>query len=152
MDKIDRNIARILQKDGRTPSAEIAEAVGTSVSTANERVRRLASTGKIAATRAILDPAAMGASLCAFILVDMDYTGEAAAKAHLAQRPEVLELHHVSGGHSYIVKVRVADTAAMQRFLQMELKPLMAVTHTETLIVLETAKETTEILISDKAD
>ncbi|MCK4860713.1 MAG: Lrp/AsnC family transcriptional regulator [Rhodobacteraceae bacterium] len=149
MDKIDRNIARILQKDGRTPSAEIAEAVGTSVSTANERVRRLASTGKISATRAILEPTAMGAGLCAFILVDMDYTGESAAKAHLAQRPEVLELHHISGGHSYMVKVRVADTAAMQRFLQMELKPLKAVIHTETLIVLETAKETTEILISD---
>lgn len=152
MDKIDRKIASILQKDGRTPSAEIAESVGTSVSTANERVRRLASTGKITATRAILEPASMGASLCAFILVDMDYTGESAAKAHLAQRPEVQELHHISGGHSYMVKVRVADTAAMQRFLQKELKPLKAVTHTETLIVLETAKETTELLISDKTD
>ena len=149
MDTIDRKIANILQKDGRTPSAEIAEAVGTSVSTANERVRRLASTGNVTATRAILDPVAMGAGLCAFILVDMDYTGESAAKAHLAQRPEVQELHHISGGHSYMVKVRVADTAAMQRFLQLELKPLKAVTHTETLIVLETAKETTEVLISD---
>lgn len=150
MDQIDKHIADILQKDGRTPSTEIAEAVGVSVSTASERVRRLVSSGKVHATRAILDPVKMGAGLCAFVLIDMEYSGEGDAKAVLIARPEVQELHHICGAHSYMMKIRVADTAAMQVFLQSVLKPLAAVTHTESMIVMETPKETSEVLIADR--
>jgi Lrp/AsnC family leucine-responsive transcriptional regulator len=149
MDAIDRQIARIIQREGRTSSGEIAERVGVSVSTANERVRRLASTGVIKAWRAVLDPSRLGAGLCGFMMVDMAYTGEEEAKAALAERPEVQELHHVSGPHSYLLKVRVADTSALQKFLQEHVKPLKAVQRTETIVVLETVKETTEMLIVD---
>ncbi len=149
MDAIDRQIARIIQREGRTSSAEIAEMVGVSVSTANERVRRLASTGVIKAWRAVLDPYRVGAGLCGFMMVDMAYNGEEEAKAALAERPEVQELHHVSGPHSYLLKVRVADTSALQKFLQEHVKPLKAVQRTETIVVLETGKETTEVLIVD---
>jgi Lrp/AsnC family leucine-responsive transcriptional regulator len=152
MDRIDKQIADIVQRDGRKSSAEIAEAVGVSVSTANERVRRLASAGVIEAWRAVLDPSRVGAGLCGFMLVDMAYKGEEEAKAALAERPEVQELHHISGAHSYLVKVRVADTNALQRFLQERVKPLKAVQRTETIFVLETVKETTEVLIADLSE
>lgn len=151
MDEIDRKIADAVQADGKLSSAELAERVGVSVSTANERLRRLASTGAITAWRAALDPVAMDAGLCAFLLIDMEYEGEEEAKRALAALPEVQELHHVSGAHSYLAKVRVADTRAMQRFLQEQVKPLHAVKRTETMIALETAKETSELLIGPNA-
>ena len=56
-------------------------------------------------------------------------------------------MHHVSGARSYLLKVRVADTAAMQRFLSERLKPLPGITRTETLVVLDTVKETTEVAL-----
>jgi len=148
MDKIDRNIANILQADSRASSASIAEAVGVSVSTASERVRRMASNGTISAWRAVLDPNKTGAGLCSFVLIDIAHEGEDLAKYALQARPEVQELHHISGSHSYLCKIRVADTTAMQRFLQDVVKPLKAVLRTESMIVLESAKETTEILIN----
>ena len=148
MDDIDRKIAKILQEDCRTSSASIAEAIGASVSTASERVRRLAANGTVSAWRAVLDPQTVGAGLCGFVLIDMAYEGEDLAKYALQARPEVQELHHISGSHSYLAKIRVADTAAMQRFLQNVVKPLKAVTRTESMIVLESAKETTEVLIT----
>ncbi len=148
MDDIDRKICGIVQRNGRASSAEIAEAVGVSVSTANERVRRLAATGVISAWRGVLDPQRVGAGLCGFVLIDMAYIGEAEAAAALRARPEVLELHHISGPHSYLAKVRVSDTAAMQRFLQDVVKPLKAVQRTETIFTLDTLKETTELLIA----
>ena len=147
MDQIDRKIAKILQADSRTSSASIAEAVGVSVSTASERVRKLASTGVITEWRAVLDPVKAGAGLCSFVLIDMAYNGEEVAKYFLQARPEVQELHHISGSHSYLAKIRVADTSAMQRFLQDVVKPLSAVLRTESMIVLETAKETSEVLL-----
>ncbi len=148
MDIIDRNITEIIQRDGRSSSAEIAQAVGVSVSTANDRVRRLAANGVVTAWRAVLDPVRVGAGLCGFVTLDMAHEGEEQAKEVLIRRPEIQEMHHVSGSHSYLLKVRVADTRAMQRFLQDVLKPLRAVRRTETILVLETVKETTEVLIT----
>ncbi len=152
MDDIDRNICGIVQRDGRVSSAEIAEAVGVSVSTANERVRRLVSTGVVAAWRGVLDPVHVGAGLCGFMLLDMAFEGEEEAIDILKQQPEIQELHHISGAHSYLAKIRVADTAALQDFLQNIVKPLVAVQRTQTNLVLDTIKETTEMVIapSDK--
>ncbi len=148
MDSIDRKICGIIQRDGRKSSADIAEAVGVSVSTANERVRRLSASGTIAAWRGVLNPAQVGMGLCGFLLIDMAFEGEEEAKARLSKRPEIQELHHISGAHSYLAKIRVADTAAMQAFLQHVVKPIAAVLRTETVFVLETVKETTEMAIA----
>lgn len=148
MDQIDRKIAEILQADSRTSAASLAAAVGVSVSTASERVRKLASNGTITAWHAVLDARVAGAGLCSFVLIDMAHNGEEVAKYALQARPEVQELHHISGAHSYMAKIRVADTAAMQRFLQDVVKPLKAVLRTESMIVLETAKETTQVQIT----
>ena len=149
MDDIDRKIANIVQVDGRASSADIAAAVGVSQSTANERVRRLSSSGIIKEWRAVLDPGRVGANLCALILVDVNYDGEEETKATLATFPEIQEIHHISGAHSYLLKIRVSDTSALQKFLHDKIKPLGAIIRTESFIVLETIKETTEVLISE---
>ena len=147
MDGIDRKICGILQSDGRATSSEIATAIGVSVSTANDRVRRLVSNGAIRSFRAILDNQAVGADFCCFLFIDMVYDGEQDAVDALSGRPEVLELHHVSGPHSYLAKVRVTDAAAIQEFVQNVVKPLKAVTRTETVFSMMVAKETTEVLV-----
>ena len=149
MDAIDRKIAALVQQNSRLSNAEIASAVGLSVSTANDRLRRLASGGVIRSWRAQLDPGAVGSGLCAFMFVDMHFEAERAAVQALSARPEVQELHHISGAHSYMMKVRVADTAALQRFMNEEVKPLAAVHRTESFIVLDTAKETTAVGVID---
>ncbi len=148
MDDIDRKICGILQGDGRATSSDIADAVGVSVSTANDRVRRLVSNGVVRGFRAILDNRSVGADFCCFLFIDMVYEGEQDAVDALSRRPEVLELHHVSGPHSYLVKVRVADAAAVQEFVQDVVKPLKAVTRTETVFSMMVAKETTEVVIA----
>lgn len=147
MDAIDRKICEIVQRDGRVTSAAISEAVGVSVSTANERVRRLETLGVITGWRGVLDPVRVEAGFCAFLLIDMSYDGEAEAAEALAARHEIQELHHISGAHSYLAKVRVADMPAMQRLLQDVVKPLRAVHRTETIFALDTLKETTEVSI-----
>jgi Lrp/AsnC family leucine-responsive transcriptional regulator len=149
MDQIDRKICNILQHDARTSSTDIAAAVGLSVSSANERVKRLTTNGIIVASRAILDARQVGAGTCAFMIIDMSYDGESEAKAALSACAEVQEMHHVSGQHSYFLKVRIADTQALQNFLQDHVKPLKAITRTETIFVLQTVKETTEVLVPE---
>ena len=142
MDDIDRQLCEMIQADGKSSTAALAEAVGLPLSTAADRLRRLQASGVVRGWHAALDPGLVGAPLCAFVLVDMAHAGEAEAGAALAARPEVQELHHISGAHSYLLKLRLADMAAAQRFLAEVLKPLPAVTRTETIFALETLKET----------
>ncbi|SEQ47766.1 Lrp/AsnC family transcriptional regulator [Thalassovita taeanensis] len=152
MDETDRKICDLLQEDGRASSTEIALAVGLSVSAANERVRRLASTGVITGWRATLNPATFGIGLCGFVLIDMRFEGEAEAVAALSAQPEVQELHHISGPHSYLMKLRVRDTAALQTFLTQVVKPLPAVLRTESIITLDTAKETAALPLAGRSE
>jgi len=147
MDNIDRKICGILQSNGRTSSAELAEAVGLSLSAANERVRRLVQAGIIKNWEARLDPRPFGLGLCAFVLLDLQFEGEADAIKTLTSRAEVQELHHISGPHSYLMKLRVADTRALQSFLTEVVKPLPAIQRTESIITLDTAKETAALPI-----
>lgn len=149
MEELDRKICRILQSDARASSTDIAAAVGLSVSATNERVRKLFANGTITSARAVVDGRLVGAGTCAYMIVDMQYDGEEEATAALAARPEVQEIHHVSGQHSYFIKLRIADTQALQKFLQQHVKPLRAIKRTETIFVLETVKETTEVAIPD---
>ncbi|MBR9653096.1 Lrp/AsnC family transcriptional regulator [Thalassovita aquimarina] len=152
IDAIDRKICALLQDNARASSTEVAQAVSLSVSAANERIRRLSSSGAIRGWHASLSPDLFGASFCAFVLIDMDFDGEAEAVAELSARQEVQELHHVSGPHSYLMKLRLADTKALQSFLTEVVKPLPAVSRTETIIALDTAKETPAIALRGSAD
>ena len=101
----------------------------------------MAASGEIRGWHAHLEPESVGASLCCFVLIDMSYQGEEAACRALLARDEVMELHHVSGGHSYLMKVRTRDTGTLQEFLAAHVKPLAAVQRTESLISLAALKE-----------
>jgi Lrp/AsnC family leucine-responsive transcriptional regulator len=56
--------------------------------------------------------------------------------------PEVLECHHVTGEFSYLLKLRLRDTAQLEGFLVNKLKPLAGFSRTQTLIALSSTKET----------
>ena len=147
MDEIDRKISSLVQADGRASSADIAGAVGVSLSTANERLRRLVASGVIRQWRGVLDPQRAGAGLCAYVFLDVGYDGEEALCQMLRDQPEVQELHHISGPHSYLMKLRLRDTEALQAFLQDVVKPQAAVQRTETILSLSTLKETTVVKV-----
>lgn len=149
MDDVDQHILRLLQADNRRSAAELGAEVGLSVSAASDRIRRLNGAGAIAANRAVLDPRRAGLGLLAFTFVDLEPRADESAFAKaLRALPEVQEAHHVTGPHSWLLKVRVRNTTALQHFMANHLKPLPGVLRTETIVALDTAKETTELALS----
>ncbi|WP_323034929.1 Lrp/AsnC family transcriptional regulator [Pararhodobacter sp.] len=152
MDEIDRKICEIVQRDGRASTAAIAKAAGVPTSTANDRLRRLAANGTIQGWHAALDPHLVGTGLAGFVLIDMGYDGEAEAVEVLCARPEVMELHHISGAHSYLLKLRMQDMEAVQDFLAEVVKPLVAVHRTETIFAMKTHKETAALHVALEVD
>jgi Lrp/AsnC family leucine-responsive transcriptional regulator len=148
MNAIDREILRILQADNRLSSAEIGQAVGLSVSATNERVRRLNSSGVIRGNHAVLDPDRVDLPLCAFVFVDLaPHPDEEGFRRQVAAKSEVQEVQQVAGSHCYLLKVRVAGTLALQRLLTDHIKSQADVLRTETVIVLETVKDTPTMVL-----
>lgn len=141
-DEIDRQILEILQTDGRVSNADLARRVGMAPSAVFERVRRLEGKGVIRGYGAHLDPRSLDRGLLAFVLVRSDErAGDVSTGQALAREPEVLEVHHVAGQDSYLVKVRVKDPEALGRLLRERFGAIPSVRATQSTIALETMKE-----------
>jgi Lrp/AsnC family transcriptional regulator, leucine-responsive regulatory protein len=143
MDGIDRIILDRLQADSTQTYAEIGAAAGLSPSAVNDRLKRLKAEGVIRRLSAEIDPTALGLSLLGFVLVSVNEPqGEGRFRDAMKAAPEVLECHHLTGDFSYLLKLRLRDTAHLEQFLMDRLKPLAGVVRTHTLIALSTVKET----------
>lgn len=142
MDLIDRKIINLVQTFGRATNAEIAGACGLSVSAANDRLKRLQERGVITGWSARIDPDEVDLGLLAFIFVEVDHTEHNERFiAAAALMPEVLELHHVTGEWSYLLKVRARDTKALEALITYRLKALPGVARSRTHIALSSSKE-----------
>ncbi len=143
MDTIDRKILECVQRDGALTYAEIGAAVGLSASSVNDRLKRLRADGVLRRLTADIDPAALDLKLLAFVMVVLEAgVSEDAFRAGMLAAPEVLECHHVTGEFSYLLKLRLRDTAQLEAFLSNTLKPLAGFSRTQTLIALSSTKET----------
>ncbi len=143
MDEIDRNIVVALQLDGSAGLAELAKVAGLSVSATAERVKRLEERGVIRGWRADLDPAAAGCPLLVHILAAVAPGREDAGFRKAIRKQEaVLECHAVTGAWTYLIKLRLPDLPALDRFLNEEVRGLPGVQRVETLLTIASVKET----------
>ncbi len=153
LDRKDLRILALVQRDGKLVQAEIARRVGLSTAAVNERLKKLEQAGVIRRYAALVDPAAVGASMAAFVEVFIEHPRhERAFIERMLGLDEVQECHYVSGEFSLLLKVRVRDVEALQELLLRRLNGLEGVRQTRTLIVLSTLKEECLVPIEAKGD
>jgi DNA-binding Lrp family transcriptional regulator len=119
MDAINAKILRELERDGRVTNLQLAERVALSPSACLRRVQALEAAGVIKGYRAILDRAQLGAGLTVFVMVGLSGQLQRDALAFeraMADSPEVLECHNVTGAIEYLLRVEVSDLAAYKHF------------------------------------
>lgn len=110
MDRIDREILRILGMDGRRSYREIAEEVHLSSNAVAERVRRLMKDGMIRAIRAEVDPAALGLTIEALMDVKLDpATSARAFEDAIRLMPQVRSATLMTGSYDYALRVACAS-------------------------------------------
>lgn len=143
MDAIDKKILRALARQGRLTNAELAEQVGLSPSPCWTRVKRLEQAGVIRGYAALLDQAALGLPDTVFIEVMMERHDEAQLRRFeeaVAEIPEILECHLVTGEYDYVIKAAVGGTMGYERLLRDRLYRLPGVRHTRTSFALRCLK------------
>lgn len=139
MNDLDRAILAVLMEDGRTPTAQIAERVGLSRPAVAERLDKLERQGVIRGTTVVVEPAALGQGITAFVSGRGPTLSKAAWKhfQELMGRDEVLEVHTVAGDDCYLMKVRAGSIAALNTLVQELSSPPLSLV-TRTTIVMET--------------
>ena len=144
LDRIDRRILALVQRDASLAQSEIAKRVGLSTAAVHERVKKLEAAGVIRRWTAVVDPAAVGAEVCAFVEVFFEHPRfEKGFVERVKKLEAVLECHHITGEFSLLLKVRVADMRALQELLLEQLSSHEGVRQTRTVMVLSTVKEET---------
>src|SRR6266511_583661 len=114
IDTIDERILAELQANGRLTMKALAERVGLSSPAMIERVRRLEDRGVIAGYRAVVSPPALGRPLAALVGASVERGNQDAFLDAVRDDPAVAECHRTTGEASHLVKVNVADTAALE--------------------------------------
>jgi len=149
LDRTDRRILELLQRDARMTNVAIASEVGLTAPSVFERIRKLEQRGVIKGYTVQVDPAALGRVLTAFIRITLaDGDDYAAGEDALRADPDVLECYHVAGEDCFILKTMVRSPADLDALLR-RIKAQTTVQRTVTMIAISTLKEASPIDVSD---
>jgi Lrp/AsnC family transcriptional regulator, leucine-responsive regulatory protein len=117
LDAIDVALVRLLARDARATMADLARAVGLSPPSVAERVRRLEEAGVIRGYAAVVDPAALGLSLAAYIRIRPlpGLLGKVAEV--LLGLSAIVECDRVTGEDCFVAKAHVRSVAELEALI-----------------------------------
>lgn len=145
IDETDIQILKHLQDNGRSQRNKLAELVGLSVPSVSERMRKLEERGMIEGYTAILNAKAFNLDITAFIFVEVDGSSRYPDFVrHVADEPEVMECHSITGDGSHVLKIRTRNTETFERLLS-RIQAWDGVKRTRSNVVLSTYKETRRV-------
>ena len=151
VDNVDKIILKALQENARISNADLARKAELSPSAILTRVKRLEEQGYISAYATRINRQQMGYDMLSFVGVSLQrHEIEQVSEFDdaIAQIPEVLECHHVTGDYDYLLKVIAKNTADLERFLIHVLTPIKGVARIHTSVVLSEVKSSTTLPIS----
>jgi Lrp/AsnC family transcriptional regulator len=115
MDKLDREILRLLQKNATQSVAEIAEQIGLTTTPCWRRIQSMEKTGIIDNRVVLLNAEKLGLGMTVFVQVkatkhDSAWLNKFAK--HAANIEQIVEFYRMSGEYDYMLKVVVVDMQA----------------------------------------
>ncbi|MCZ6806503.1 MAG: Lrp/AsnC family transcriptional regulator [Deltaproteobacteria bacterium] len=147
LDGIDLRVLDELQRDSKRSLKEIGASVGLSAPSVMERVRKLESAGIIKGYHALLDARKVGLDVAAFIGVSILSPKQLSAfEEWVDSIPQVMECHHVTGGHTLLLKVKTQNTKDLEGLIS-RIRSMEGVASTETMVVLSTHTERAEVAL-----
>ncbi|MDX1302305.1 Lrp/AsnC family transcriptional regulator [Photobacterium sp.] len=148
LDNIDRTLLRLLQQDGTTALAELADAVNLTTTPCWKRLKRLEENGILRQRVALLDPVKLGLSFTAFVQVKISNHSKEWYHCFVetvSEFPEVMEFYRMAGEYDYMMKVQVADMAAFDLFYKKLVNSVEGLTNVTSTFAMEPLKYTTAL-------
>ena len=119
LDRLDREILRLIAVDASLSLADIAAHVGLTPTPCWKRIRRMEQDGIILKRVAVLDPAKVGLPVSVFVAIETaDHSADWLARfaTVIEQTPEIVDAWRMSGDVDYLLHVVVPDIASYDSF------------------------------------
>ncbi len=144
LDKIDLQILKILQQNGRITNLQLSNEIGLSPAPTLERVRKLENSGYILSYHALVDEEKLGLGIKTFIEVSLDFHKNNTIQIFLEEIQEIKEItecHHVTGQCDFLLKVYVKDIKAYEQLIMQKISRISVVKTFQTMIIMSTNKK-----------
>ena len=151
LDRTDRRILDLLQREGALSVAEVAARTNLSATTCWRRIQQLEQSGVIRGRVALLDRAALGLDVTIFAHVKLSTQGRDAIAAFaeaIRERPEVLDCYTTMGEWDFMLRVVTKDIKAYEAFYLDHLSKLPNVQSINSSVTVTVIKETTVLPIA----
>lgn len=148
MDRIDRKLLNLLQKNAARTNASLAEEVGLSPSSCLRRIRKLRASGIIDRVVAILNPSKTERRLRALVTVELELHGEDHMRRFLAlavAEEAVVQAFAVTGEIDVVLMLRLRDMDEFDALCDRLFRNQTNVARFYTMMVIRTAKDDTAI-------
>jgi Lrp/AsnC family transcriptional regulator for asnA, asnC and gidA len=134
LDKLDREILKMISEDARVPFLEVARACGVSGAAIHQRIQKLTNLGVIKGSQFIIDPEKIGYETCAYIGLFLKDPGQFDfVLEELKKIPEVVECHYTTGGFDMFIKIYALNNHHLLNIIHDKLQPL-GLSRSETII------------------
>jgi Lrp/AsnC family leucine-responsive transcriptional regulator len=144
LDKIDLNILKILQNNGRITNLQLSQQIGLSPAPTLERVRKLENSGYIKSYHALVDEEKLGLGIKTFIQVSLDFHKNNTIQIFLEEIQainEITECHHVTGQCDFMLKAYVKDIKAYEQLIMQKISRISVVKTFQTMMIMSTNKK-----------
>ena len=151
MDRLDREILRLIAADASLSLAEIADKVGLTSTPCWKRIRRMEQAGIINGRIARIDPAKVGLPVAAFVAVETsDHSAGWLQRFADVVRdtPEIVDAWRMSGDVDYLLHVVVPDIAGYDTFYK-KLIAAVPLKNVTSRFAMEKIKSTTALPIPE---
>ena len=141
IDKLDRQILRLIAEDARIPFLEVARTCNVSGAAIHQRIQKLSAMGVLKGSQFVIDPEKIGYETCAYIGLNLKDPGtfdEVVEK--LKEIPEVVECHYTTGNFDMFIKLYAVNNHHLLTIIHDRLQPL-GLARSETIISFGSAFE-----------
>ena len=139
LDKLDRQILKLIADDARIPFLEVARACNVSGAAIHQRIQKLTALGILKGSQFIIDPEKIGYETCAYIGLNLK-NPESFDKVveELKKIPEVVECHYTTGNYDMFIKLYAVNNHHLLTIIHDKLQPL-GLSSSQTLISFHSA-------------
>ncbi len=156
LDKLDKQILRLIAEDARIPFLEVARACNVSGAAIHQRIQKLTNLGILKGSQYVIDPEKIGYETCAYIGLNLKNPEKFdAVVEELRNIPEVVECHYTTGDFDMFIKIYAVNNHHLLNIIHDKLQPL-GLSRSETIISFNSAIDRQlpimDMLVSDSEE
>lgn len=136
LDAKDQGLLAMLRADSRTSVVDLANRLGVSRATVQNRMRRLEDEHVILGYTIAMGPAVETPAIRAHMCIRAESTSEASVIANLRGNPQVTAVHHTTGRWDIIAEIQTDSLSSFNKIVG-ALRLIDGITATETNLLLD---------------